>query len=1225
MPIVDIQPGRLGDSLARSENLVVTPGEAEINREPAPSWASAAGAAFRQDNTLGSLLSEDRVTGQDEGLNPWDGIKGTKYEPYFDRFADVRDQRSLDSVMRQIDQETEDKKLLASAPWYERLPLEMAAGTLDWPTLLPGGSFVRGAKGGLSVARSALAVGAAAGLSSAAQETALHNSQLTRTLADSAEDVGVSVLLGGALGAAGARLLSPGEWRAGVAKLEANLEPAAANIEPGLVVPAPAPAGAAANVAVSIDDNSIAGSLASGVAAATARLNPALRALHSPSAVYREEALRLFENPIYLRKNDEAVASEPAVETLMKGWNAGLAKAVEATDGAFLEYRKATPGQSMSRGEFREAVGKAMRRGDDDPNPFVARVAKEWRARVFDPLKTEAISSKLLPADVSVDTAQSYFSRMWNQPKLIAQEGRFKAIVEDWVNNESPKWADQYDKAVERRLSPLQHEIDDLETTKLRRAEDLRQRLAEVDTSEMSEGDIRQALRIVEGGVPKPKGVKTLSQFVVEAGGLVDEAGELAHRGITNKARPGLIRKERRTQFGKSGGWTLDDMARHAWENDYFPDHGHRPSIDEFVEALNDDFHKVRAVVKSGDQDLYRLNEMVGQLEADLHRAGVATTGGKPIRFSTSEEMKGAVTRVYNALDAEADRRIVALKERLVERAADARAEREARFIGNPQELSRDIADEVFNSLVGRTSEGMRPDFITIKSRGPLKERTFNIPDHLVEDFLEHDVDVVGRRYTRIMGADVELARKFGSVDLKDQVSKIREDYDRLRSLAATESERTSLAKQEKRDISDLEAMRDLLRGIDPARSQVEQNFARIVRSANHVNYLRSMGEVALASLSETVRPAMVHGLMPFMRTIGQLATNLSAIKMSVEEAKLAGNVLDGVLGHRLATIAEITDPYASRGPIEGFLENMTRVASKWNGIGMLTDMQKSVAAVMTQERILRGIGDYSSIDRGEKRYLALLGIDQSMAERIGMQFAEHGDVVDGVHVANTEKWTDDVVRRAYRAAINKDVDSTIATKGIADVPLFANTPTGKAMLQFKSFALASHQRYLLRGLQESQTKFVGGVIAMSAIGMFATWLKAMSGNRADKLPDFANNPGWWISEGIDKAGIFAVPIELANAFEKATTFNPIKGPMKAFDEGQALSQRTQNRSLVGTIAGPSAGLIDDVTSVAGVPATLKRGDAVSQAQKNAAERLLPFNSFLGVRQILRYVVNPQH
>jgi hypothetical protein len=1226
----------LSRTIDAPKGFAVTPGAADLEEgSQKPSWNW--GAAFRRNNEMAALAASNSywVDNQPEpGFNPWDKIKGTADEVNFAALSEARNQRKFDAIKADISRENADRKLLDSQPWWMGLVTEGAAGVLSPTSLIPGGTFVKGAKGGIALVKAGASVGAANAISAGIQEAALQSIEQTRTASETATAIGASFFIGGLLGAGGQAILSKAEWQKSVAALERDLEAThAPSVTPESVLDAAnsnAPlrsVGAAANTAAPIEENTIAGRAAQMTAAATAQMNPLLRALHSPSAAYREVMLDTVENPLYLTKNFEGVASQPAVETLMKEYNGGLAKALQATNDAYLEHRKS--GGQLARDEFREAVGKAMRRGDTDPDPVVARVAQEYRANVFEPLKEQAIKAGLLPPDVSVDTAQSYFTRMWNGRKISADEQGFKGMVQDWVEQNHPKWAEQFDKAAERRLDPMHREISALEMEKVRRAEDLKQRANIADTSEMSEGDIRQALRVVQGGAPKPKGVKTLSQFVVEQGGLVDDAGELAHRGITNKARPGMIRKERRTVQSGQGGWTLDDMARHAWENGYFPEHSQRPGIDEFVEALNDDFSKTRAVLKRGDEDAYRLTELVSQLEADLARAGVGVDGKAP-RFSTSEEMKGAVERVYKALDAEADRKIAVLKDKLNERQADIRVDRESRFLGDPKELAKSIADEVFDTLTGRTGNGVRNDFLTIKARGPLKERTFNIQDlfrasngRAVEDYLEHDVEHVARRYTRVMGADVELARKFGSVDMVDQINKIRDDYRNLRAGITDEKQLKKLADREKNDIADLEAVRDMLRGTNPG-AAVDANYSRIVRSVNHFNYLRSMGEVAIASLTETVRPAMVHGLMPYMETLGQTLTNLKGIRASVKEAQLAGVVTERVLGTRLATLSEIIDPYASRGPVEAFLENMTNIASRWNGIRLLTDMQKSIAAVMTQNRILRGSAQFSEVAEKERAYLAYLGIDQSMAERIARQFAEHGETVDKVRVANHEKWTDEVAARTYRAAMSKDVDSIITTKGVADTPLFANTPTGRAMLQFKSFALASHQRVLLRGLQEGQARFVGGLIAMTTIGMMATWMKAVSGNRVEKLQDIGKNPGWWISEGLDRSGIFAVPMELANTFEKATGFNPIKTPIKAGDEGSAISQKMQNRSLIGSVIGPSAGLVDDATTVMGLPKKMIDGEEVTQAQKNAAERLLPFNSYLGLRQFLRYVVNPQ-
>jgi hypothetical protein len=1004
-------------------------------------------------------------------------------------------------------------------------------------------------------------------------------------------------------------------------------------------------AGAAAVEPQSLEGNTVAGRAASAVAKKTAWLNPLLRSLHSPSAVYRGITGKLFENPLYLKKNFDNVASDQAAETLMKEWNAGLANALRATADGYEEYWKRggggtrlVPGAAgraglMSRTEFNELAGKAMRNLDESDIPEIAKVAKAWRANVFDPLKEAAIKARLLPADVTVETAASYFSRMWNRNKLVGAEGRFKGIVTDWVQSQFPKWLNDFDRSVERKLRPLHDEISYEEMAKLRRAEELKEIESGVPIAEghFSEVGLRNALRMVQGGAPKPKGVKTLTQFVADAGGLVDFSGEIAHRGITNKLRPGFVRNKPRLPGSSIGGWHMDDMARHAWENGYFPEHGSRPSVDDFLEALTDDFFKIRAVVRPDDAEAFRYADMIQQLENDLGRIGAAP--GEKARFSTSDELKGMMKRVFAAMDADSDAKIKRAKDKLKEREIAARLEREERFLDDPKSLGAKIADEVFDTLTGKADEGVRPEFISIKARGPLKERTFNIPDNLVEEFLENDIEAVGRRYTRVMGADVEIAGKFGKVDMADQITEIRNEYRDLRAAAKTEKERKALDKNEESDINDLKFMRDILRGVSNE-SKVEHNYGRVVRVLNHLNYIRVMGEVALASLAESVRPAMVHGLTPYMQTMGRLGAGLNGIKASVREAQVAGQVSERVLGQRLATLSDIVDPYASRGPTERFVEQMSNVASRWNGIRMLTDMQKAIASVMTQDRILGNAGKFGKLKDSELAYMRHLGIDADMAERIAGYFKKHGEVVDGTKVANTEEWVRglrgqelDAARaavRAYRAAINKDVDSIITTRGVADVPLFANTPTGKAVLQFKSFALTSHQRVLLRGLQEDQTRFLSGLIAMSTIGMMVTYFKAISGNREEKLADFATNPGWWISEGLDRSGVLSVPMELSNMFEKATGINPVKAPVKLFDEGSRLSQKQQNRSGAGSLLGPTIGFGDDIMTAAGVPKRMLSGEDVTQGQKNAAERLLPFNSYLGMRQILRHAVNPQ-
>ncbi|WP_292071123.1 hypothetical protein, partial [Mesorhizobium sp.] len=236
------------------------------------------------------------------------------------------------------------------------------------------------------------------------------------------------------------------------------------------------------------------------------------------------------------------------------------------------------------------------------------------------------------------------------------------------------------------------------------------------------------------------------------------------------------------------------------------------------------------------------------------------------------------------------------------------------------------IVDDIFSQLTGRANQGMPSYDMTVAARGPLKERTFNIPDHLIEDFLEHDIELIGRRYARVMAADVELTNMdkrlagAGKPTLQSQLERVRADYLTLREAInadqtiepkAREKALKALAKSEKNDVEDIGSVRDLLRGQYKVESQ-HTNYARVLRMAGVFNFMRSLGGVVVSSLSDAARPPMVHGMMRYMgEGIAPLVTNLKAVKLAVEDAKLLGAVTERSLQSRLATMAELADPYA--------------------------------------------------------------------------------------------------------------------------------------------------------------------------------------------------------------------------------------------------------------------------------------------------------------------------
>lgn len=90
--------------------------------------------------------------------------------------------------------------------------------------------------------------------------------------------------------------------------------------------------------------------------------------------------------------------------------------------------------------------------------------------------------------------------------------------------------------------------------------------------------------------LPK-RGPVDLITFMRSRGGLVDQGGELSAIGLREKGRRDLDFARGEERFGKlvddENGMPLDEAADLAWREGYFPDHAERPTISEFLDALD--------------------------------------------------------------------------------------------------------------------------------------------------------------------------------------------------------------------------------------------------------------------------------------------------------------------------------------------------------------------------------------------------------------------------------------------------------------------------------------------------------------------------------------------------------------------------------------------------------------------------------------------------------------
>ena len=220
---------------------------------------------------------------------------------------------------------------------------------------------------------------------------------------------------------------------------------------------------------------------------------------------------------------------------------------------------------------------------------------------------------------------------------------------------------------------------------------------------------------------------------------------------------------------------------------------------------------------------------------------------------------------------------------------------------------------------------------------------------------------------------------------------------------------------------------------------------------------------------------------------IKKLVGKKETFKLATKEAQMAGTALDMVLHSRAMAMADLGNDFNRRGMslFERGVEDLSRNYGLVNGISMWNNAMKKFSATISATRILEEAAKFSAgkIAKKDLEYLTMLGIDRRLADEITDMFNKHGKSMDGVLIAQTDKWTSNDAVQAFRAALIKDVDITIITPG-QDVPFWMQKGVGRLIGQFRSFGFASTQRSLILGLQQGDAAALSGIVTMVTLGM---------------------------------------------------------------------------------------------------------------------------------------------
>jgi hypothetical protein len=613
--------------------------------------------------------------------------------------------------------------------------------------------------------------------------------------------------------------------------------------------------------------------------------DPLLDLMNSPNIETRRAVQLLSDIPADVMKNQQGIASAIPAESVMKQWEGEVMRTNLTVHDLYTQYRfgaearpegakfgdtlrqipdlfrKPADGK-MTFSDFRNAVGDAMTRGDKSPIPEVQAAAQAYRARIFDPLKDWAIRSGQLPVDVKPETAPSYLTRLYNREKIIAERPNFERILTSWLKSTNTNISERFDNYIKqaenserlvkeftqkgdetRRLiseftpmnresiknfNILQREMKVLakQHDRLQRYADKAQERVKNMTPAEANAEFKKAINHVKNGIPKNQKAKTLSEWVRSNGGLLDdEGGEVRAAGGGGK--------DARLINNKSG-MTLEDAAQRAQEAGYFPDHNDRPTIRDFLDALQGDAQGSVPRYSDFDHENIAYEEYIDQLGKELDQRGIdvdkltpgqienilrseapgaADTIGQRAKMREAEYAQRRADQALKSIKDEIKRRQLRFDDIRVKRdetsaklnSAKAELEDIERVISANNEkatrwraLAKDVhyiasADDAeLASLASDITDGLigiAPGRSAYKgvpvNRGPLKERTLLIPDEMIKDYLDRDVFRIGRHYQHSMTSDLAVSDRFGRADMKPAFDKINDQYGVMRQQLA--------------------------------------------------------------------------------------------------------------------------------------------------------------------------------------------------------------------------------------------------------------------------------------------------------------------------------------------------------------------------------------------------------------------------------------------------------
>lgn len=515
-----------------------------------------------------------------------------------------------------------------------------------------------------------------------------------------------------------------------------------------------------------------------------------------------------------------------------------------------------------------------------------------------------------------------------------------------------------------------------------------------------------------------------------------------------------------------------------------------------------------------------------------------------------------------------------------------------------------DVTRKILHADVGQANFATQ---VTVPAAGPLKERTLDIPDALIEKFLINDPTRVARAYVRELAPQVEMAKRFGDVDMQQQRQSIADEYNIKReavraqedlSTAAQSKELKRLTDQEKATLEALVRIRDRVLGragrLSPTAGEGERRAVMANRNWRNFVTTGKMGGTAITGGSmDLAKTTAQYGFLPTMKKLTQLVRSKEFRDLSNAQARRAGSAVEVALSRRVMVVSD--------GAItEGWTQKLADGLYKYTGLSHITDFTRTLSATLFEDSVLKAatkVSQGKSIGAFERSRLASLGLGDEELAGIAQQIEQHGGEVGGIRVSGSADWTDKRLADIYDAAILKESKITVQQPGAADRVWWMDKETGKLIGQLKTFSLSAPTRLLAGGLQMAGHREYARAARYFGFMMIGGYLvHSLRQVIAGKIP--TTDPQTAAFEALTESGIAGVFPDL---------ISPMTRRLGILGE----SVRYADRNPMSAYGGPAVGAIMDTWDVA----YNRTAGGLSASDLHALRRLLPYQNVWWLRR----------